>query len=277
MGFLASAPLLDTMAQRWSVAFTAVSLLISVFGLAQMLLSIPTGWASGKVGFKPPVALGASLLAVGFLLRSTADDYAVFLLYTIIAAVGWGIIFAPVGNLAATWFPGREIGLANSLWTVGFLAGQAFGSLTAIPFLSAFGWSATWLAYGIIAIAIAILAWILIKPRPEVPPEPRPPFEPAGIGAGIRQTMNRTNWALQYTVFASVGSLAVAPAVVPPMLIAKGVAPPLAGVIAGLALVGGTLGSLLVPPLAFGKRRARVTMLFCAVLAPIFFIATFYG
>ena len=61
------------------------------------------------------------------------------------------------------------------------------------------------------------------------------------------------------------------------MLIAKGVAPPLAGVIAGLALVGGTLGSLLVPPLAFGKRRARVTMLFCAVLAPIFFIATFYG
>ena len=84
------------------------------------------------------------------------------------------------------------------------------------------------------------------------------------------------NIALQYMVFASVGSLAVAPAVVPPLLIAKGVTPPLAGVTAGLALVGGMLGSLLVPPLAFGKRQARVSLLACAVLAPICFIALFY-
>jgi len=277
MGFLAAAPLLDTMAHRWSIGFVTASLLISVFGLAQLLLSIPTGWASGKVGFKPPVAIGASLLALGFLLRSTTDAYGLFMLYTVIAAVGWGIIFAPVGNLAATWFPGREIGLANSLWPVGFLAGQAVGSLTAIPFLAAFGWPATWLIYASIAIVIAILAWILLRPRPPIPPEPRPPFKPAGISEGIRQTMNRATGALQYTVFASVGSLAVAPAVVPPMLIAKGVAPPVAGVIAGLALVGGTLGSLLVPPLAFGRRQTRVTMLVCAVLAPIFFIATFYA
>jgi MFS family permease len=61
------------------------------------------------------------------------------------------------------------------------------------------------------------------------------------------------------------------------MLISKGVPPPMAGVIAGLALVGGTLGSLLVPPLAFSKRRARATMLVCAVLAPILFMATFYA
>jgi FHS family glucose/mannose:H+ symporter-like MFS transporter len=157
------------------------------------------------------------------------------------------------------------------------LAGQAVGSLTAIPFLHAFGWPATWLIYGVISIIIAILAWILLRPKPQVPPEPRPPFKPAGIGQGIRQTMNRANGALQYTVFASVGSLVVAPAVVPPMLIGKGVPPPVAGVIAGLALVGGTLGSLLVPPLAFSRARARVTMLICAILAPVFFIATFYA
>jgi predicted MFS family arabinose efflux permease len=101
MGFLAAAPLLDSMAQRWSIAFTAASLLISVFGFAQMLLSIPTSWASGKVGFKPPVAVGASLLALGFLLRGTVDEYGLFLLFTVIAAVGWGIIFAPL----AIWLP----------------------------------------------------------------------------------------------------------------------------------------------------------------------------
>jgi MFS family permease len=230
-----------------------------------------------KVGFKPPVSIGASLLALGFLLRSTADDYSTFMLYTIVAGLGWGIIWSPVGNLVATWFPGREIGLANSLWPVGFLAGQAFGSLTCIPFLMGFGWSTMWLIYGIIAVVVAVLAWVLLRARPAVPPEPRPPIEPAGLGGGMKQTMNRANVALQYTVFASVGSLAVAPALVPPMLIAKGVAPPLAGIVAGLALVGGMLGSLLVPPVGFRKRCVRPIVLVCAILAPIFFILSFYA
>jgi MFS family permease len=276
MGFLATAPMLDIMAHRWGIGFGVASLLMSVIGLFQLLLSIPAGWMSGKVGFKLPVAVGVSLLALGFLLRSTADDYGLFMLYTTIAGLGWGFIWGPVGNLVATWFPGREIGLANSLWPVGFLAGQAFGSLTGIPFFMAFGWSNTWLIYGLITAIIAVLTWSLLRSRPPVPPEPRPPVKATRIGEGIKQTMNRTNIALQYTVFASVGSLAVAPAIVPPMLIAKGVEPPLAGVIAGLALVGGTLGALLVPPFAFGKGRIRVTMLTCAVLSPIFFIALFY-
>jgi ACS family hexuronate transporter-like MFS transporter len=275
-GFLAMAPMIDIMAHRWAIGFGVASLLMSVIGLFQLLLSIPAGWMSGKVGFKLPVAVGASLLALGFLLRSTADDYGRFMLYTIIAGLGWGMIWGPVGSLVASWFPGREVGLANSLWPVGFLAGQAFGSLTSIPFFTAFGWFNMWLIYGIIAGIMAVLAWILLRPRPPVPPEPRPPIKPARIGEGIKQTMGRTNLALQYTVFASVGSLAVAPAVVPPMLIAKGLAPPLAGVISGLALVGGTLGALLVPPFAFGRHRVRVTMLTCAFLAPIFFIALFY-
>jgi cyanate permease len=277
MGFLAMAPLLDTMAERWSISFGAASLLMSVVGLFQLIFSIPVGWAVAKVGFKPPVAIGASLLALGFLLRSTTDNYSTFMLYTIVAGLGWGIIWSPVGNLVATWFPGREIGLANSLWPVGFMAGQAFGSLTSIPFLMGFGWSTMWLIYGIIAVVVALLAWVLLRPRPAVPPEPRPPLKPAGLGEGVKQTMNRANVALQYTVFASVGSLAVAPALVPPMLIAKGVTPSLAGVVAGLALVGGMLGSLLVPPVGFRKRCVRPIVLVCAILAPIFFILSFYA
>jgi len=276
MGFLAVAPLLDTLATRWSISFSAASILMSVVGLFQLLLSIPTGWFSGRIGFKLPVVLGASLLAAGFLLRSTADSYGAFMAYTIVAGLGWGIIWSPVGSLVATWFPGKEIGLANSLWPVGFLAGQAFGSLTSIPFMMSMGWSTPWLIYGGIGVVAAVLAWALLKQKPAVPPEPRPPIKPAGMGDGIRQTMNRDNIVLQYAVFAAVGSLSVAPSLVPPMLIGKGVAPPIAGVVSGLALVGGTLGSLIVPPFAFGRRKAWPTATICALLAPICFVLLFY-
>lgn len=276
MGFLSVAPLLDTMAERWSISFGSASLLMSVVGLFQLLLSIPTGWVAGKTGFKLPISIGASLLALGFLLRATADSYGPFMLFTVIAGLGWGLIWSPLGSLVATWFPASEIGLANSLWPVGFLAGQAFGSMTSIPFTTSFGWSETWLIYGIIAVVIAVIGWILLRPRPPLPPERRPPIQPARLWEGVRQTMNRTNVALQYTVFASVGSLAVAPALVPPMLIGKGIPPPLAGVISGLSLVGSTLGSLLIPTLAFRKGRARPLALVSAFFGPIFFVSLFY-
>jgi cyanate permease len=60
------------------------------------------------------------------------------------------------------------------------------------------------------------------------------------------------------------------------MLIGKGVPPPLAGVISGLSLVGSTLGSLLIPTLAFRKGRARPLALICAFVAPVFFVGLFY-
>lgn len=276
MGFLAVAPLLDTIADRWSISFGAASLLLSVVGLFQFLFSIPVGWVTGEIGFKSPIAIGATLLAVGYLLRAAADSYHTFMLFTVLAGLGWGIIWSPLGHLVATWFPASEIGLANSLWPVGFLAGQAFGSLTSIPFTSAFGWSQTWLIYGVISIVIAALSWLLLRPKPAVPPEPRLPVEAAGLRQGVRETMNRTNIVLLYTVFASVGSLAVAPALVPPMLIARGVAPTLAGVISGLSLVGSTLGNLVVPTLAFHKGWERPLILLCAFLGPVFFVGLFY-
>jgi MFS family permease len=277
LAFMTLAPLLEVMAERWSVGFGTVSSLLSIFGVFMVLLSIPIGYVTDRVGFKLPVAIGGSLLAVGIIGRTAAGSFGLFTLVTIVAGVGWGIMWSPVGSLAATWFPHREIGLASSLWPAGLLAGMAVGSLTAIPVMMQFGWNTMWLIYGVVAVIIAVLAWVLMRARPPVPPEPRPPFPPAGILEGIKQTMGRPNIALQYAVFAAVGSLAVAPSILPPMLIAKGVAPPLAGLVSGLLLIGGVVGTLVVPPLAFGRRRTRAALLAASVLGPLFFIAIFYA
>jgi MFS family permease len=277
LAFMTLAPLLEVMVERWSVGFGAVSSLLSIFGVFMVLLSIPTGYVTDRVGFKMPVAVGGSLLALGIIGRAAADSFGLFTLVTIVAGVGWGIMWSPVGSLAATWFPHREIGLASSLWPAGLLAGMAVGSLTAIPVMTQFGWNTMWLIYGAVAVVIAILAWVLMRARPPVPPEPRPPFPPAGVLEGIKQTMNRPNIALQYAVFAAVGSLAVAPSILPPMLIAKGVAPALAGLVSGLLLIGGVVGTLVVPPLAFGRRRTRAALLAASILGPLFFIAIFYA
>jgi ACS family hexuronate transporter-like MFS transporter len=277
LAFMTLAPLLEFMAERWSIGFGTVSSLMSIFGVFMVLLSIPTGYVTDRVGFKLPVAIGGSLLALGIIGRTAAGTFGLFTLVTIVAGVGWGIMWSPVGALAATWFPHKEIGLASSLWPAGLLAGMSLGSLTAVPVMMQFGWTTTWLVYGVIALVIAGLAWVVMRARPPVPPEPRPPFPPTGVGEGIKQTMNRTNVALQYAVFGAIGSLAVAPGILPPMFIAKGVAPPAAGMVATLLLVGGVVGTILVPPMAFGRRKTRAALLLCSVVGPLAFVAIFYA
>lgn len=275
MGFNAVAPLLETVAEQWAVSFGTAALLMSVFGFAQMLMSIPSGWLAGRIGYRWPIVSGAILLAIGFLLRPTATGFGNFMTYSIIAALGWGLIWAPVGSMIATWFPHREIGLANSLWPVGLTAGQAFGTLTAIPFFVAYSWNTAWWIYAVIAAVVALASVVLIRPRPAFSPEARPPFEPAGIREGLAQTMNRINWVLQYTVFATVGSIAAAPILIAPMLIRQGVSPPLAGVVSGLPLIGGAVGAFFVPMVAFRTQRCRSLMLLSALLAAVFFYPLF--
>ena len=275
MGFNAVAPLLDTVATQWSVSFGTAAILMSVFGFAQLLLSIPIGWLTGRIGYRWPIAGGATLLSIGFLLRPLAPDYGTFMIFSIIAALGWGIIWAPVGNMIAMWFPHQEIGLANGLWPVGLTAGQAFGTLTAIPFLIGYGWTTTWWIYGIIAAVVTLLTWLLLRAKPALPPEARPPMQPAGLRDGISQTMNRTSLVLQYAVFATVGSIAAAPMLIAPMLIHKGVAPPTAGIISGLPLVGGTIGAFILPMFAFRTQRIRKTILISAALSVLLFYPIF--
>jgi MFS family permease len=132
---------------------------------------------------------------VGFLLRGTANSYGMFTFWTVIAGLGFGIIWAPIAVLAATWFPAREIGVANPLWAVGYGFGQAFGALTSLTFMQNYGWDTTWLIYGIIAAAP----------------------------------------------------------------------------------VGAAVGSLVVPPFAFGGGRARNTALASAIVAPTCLVALFYA
>lgn len=276
-GFASMAPMLSIMAARWGVGFGAAAMVMVMVSIPQVLFSLASGWLANKIGFKLPVVIGATLLAIGWFLRGTTDVYATFLLYCGIAGLGWGIIWAPVGLMIANWFPRAELGIANSLSMIGLLLGQAFGSLTAIAFFTNYGWAGSWRIYGVMSIVLAALAWLLLRERPAVPPSPRPPMKLISISEGIKQTMNRVSIPLQYTVLATVGSIAVAPSVLVPLLIGKGVAPPTAGIVSGLSLIGGVVGTLSIPPFAFKRRKVRDTMLLCAVLSPILFIAMFYA
>jgi len=277
-GQAALSPMFAIMAGRWHVSFGTAALTMIALTIFQVLMSIPAGMLSQKVGFKILVCVGSTLLALGYFMRGTADNLNGFVLWNLVAGVGWGLVWAPIGTLVANWFPHQEIGQANSYWPAGLSAGQALGSLTPLAFYasSKANWAATWRPYGWIAIVITILAWVVFKEKPNLPPEPRPPMKPVSIGEGLKQVLTPVTIPLQYTVLATVGSLAAGPALLAPLLMnVHKVAPAASGVISGLALVGAVIGSVFVPTLAFRSNKVRSYMLVCALLSPVFFLLQF--
>jgi len=278
VGQMALSPMLAVMAERWRISFGDAALVMIALGIFQVFLSLPAGALSQKVGFKPVVCIGSTLLAIGYLFRGSADNFSGFMIWNVVAGLGWGLIWAPVGTLVVNWFPHQEIGQANAYWPAGLSAGQAVGSLTVLAFFAASraDWAATWRPYGILAVAVTALAWVVLKERPAVPPEPRPPMKPFSLGEGLKQVLTPVTIPLQYTVLATVGSLATGPALLAPLLMGTyRMAPATAGVVSGLALVGGAIGSFFLPTIAFRSARVRTYTLLYAVLAPIFFILQF--
>jgi len=101
-------------------------------------------------------------------------------------------------------------------------------------------------------------------------------MQPVSLGEGLKQVLTPVTIPLQYTVLATVGSLATGPALLAPLLMGvHHMAPATAGVVSGLALVGGAIGSFFLPTIAFRSGKLRTYTLLYAVLAPIFFILQF--
>ncbi len=274
-GFMAVPPLLATIASRWSVSFGTASLLIALPGLFQIVLALPGGRFADRHGFRLPVALGMTLMALGFLLRAFAGSFVAFMLCTALAASGWGMVWGPSGTLTRRWFPRHELGMANSIWGIGSWSGQALGSATGLVLVAAIGWRITWLIYGAAAAVVALLAWLLLRSEPPQPPEPQGPVLEISVLRGLAQALNCVNRALLCVTFATIGLIVMAPTLLVPALSAKGLPPETAGVIGGLLLAGGVTG-VVVMSVAFRLRRVRLVLLVLGVLSPAVFIMLFY-
>jgi len=275
LGMASLPPMFSTMAERWKIGLGAAAMTMTVLTIWQVLLSLPAGWITNKIGFKWPVVIGGFLLAFGYYMRSTTNDYNGFLLWCTIAGIGWGLIWSPEGCMLANWFPFSELGMVNSIGLIGLTVGQAAGSLAIVGMSISMGFNPAWRLFGIISIVLSVIAALLLREKPPVPPSPRPPIKPAGIIDGIKQTMNRVSIPLQYVVLVMVGSIAVVPSLLVPMLIKGGVTPSLAGVISGMCTVGGIVGSFVIPPIAFNSHKIKEVMLLSSALSPVAFLIIF--
>jgi MFS family permease len=146
-------------------------LLISINGLAIVLLELPLVSVTQRFPAVSMMVLGSLLVGLGFALNAVAEAFAAFAATVVIWTLG-EIVFAPVAgawvaDIAPERLRGRYQGAWGLTWGVAFMAG---------PFLGAaiYSWSADglWLTCGLFGL-IAALLLLPARPRPD-----RRAFEP---------------------------------------------------------------------------------------------------
>ena len=136
-------------------------LLISLNGLAIVLLELPLVAITQRFPYRPVLALGSVLVGLGFALNAVANDMPELAFAVLVWTLG-EIIYAPVASayvadIAPEHLRGRYQGAWGLTWGLAFVLAPALGA-------AIFAWSpdGLWLTCGLLGLLAALL---LLEPR----------------------------------------------------------------------------------------------------------------
>jgi MFS family permease len=161
----------------------------SVLALAGALVWVGTGsggilmgWLADRIGVRRTVAIGACMIAGGLALSSIGSIWTLYVGHALLGFLGNGGVYPPLLVYVSRWFERRR-GAAIALISSGqYVAGVVWPSLFERG-MTAFGWQAVMLVYGLFALAVLLPATLFLKDPPK---PPTVPARPAAAGAGAR-------------------------------------------------------------------------------------------
>ena len=294
--WLTFAPLTSEISQLYQVTAFDISLLSLVWPLVFVITAIPVGIYIDKKGFKKSVSIGAIFLAVFSITRifSVTFDHN-FLLLLISqtgAAVSQPFIFGSITKLASSWFPEKEQGLATGLGTIGLFLGMMLALALTPPLYLSFGLTKLLFIYAYLTCAAAFLFIVLAKEGTLVSTMDTS----ASFTLKDMWTLSkhRSFLILEFGFFVAVGGFTALMTWLEQMLHSlHGIGIDEAGLLGGIMIIGGIIGSIVIPALSDKLKRLKpfiildlligvVTLYLIGVisgfmlLAAIFFVMGFF-
>jgi MFS family permease len=158
---------LPPLQEAFSWGRSAISATALINWMAFGLFSFVFGALSDRIGTRAVVLLGGVLFGAGMALASRITEvWHLYLTFGLLGGVGLGAFYVPLNSTATRWFTARS-GLAVAIVSTGNGLGILIMSPLARMLISAVGWRATFLLFGLLAWVICIPGALLIKNRPE--------------------------------------------------------------------------------------------------------------
>jgi OFA family oxalate/formate antiporter-like MFS transporter len=193
--------------QKYHWGRAAIQVAFTIFVLTETWLVPIEGYLVDRFGPKVMVCGSGVLVAIAWVINSVASSLVLLYIGAAIGGIGAGVIYgASVGN-ALKWFPDRR-GLAAGLTAAGFGAGSALTVVPIANMISASGYEAAFLWFGLGQGIIVVLVGLLLR-------APQAGEAPAPAAPAVQQTRRDYEWKevlrsppfwVMYVMFVMVGA-----------------------------------------------------------------------
>ncbi|HUR32965.1 MAG TPA: MFS transporter [Vicinamibacterales bacterium] len=179
LAYSIAVPVLPDLSRRLGASPTTIGFLFAAFGISLLVVSIPAGTMSDRIGRRAPLAGGAVAIAVSTVLFAFATSlpwlFVARLVQGAADAVTWVVGFALIADLYDADERGRVMGLVMSATTAGFMVGPTLGGWLyelggpAVPYLA---------VAALAAVSAVGFAWMAT-----------PPSAAIGVGVPLRRLL----------------------------------------------------------------------------------------
>jgi MFS family permease len=168
MFFAAIVPLLPKFADEFGLSKTGAGILAAAYPAGTLLGSLPGGWVAARLGVKATVVLGLALLIVASIAFAFAGSIALLDAARFVQGLGsaasWAGALGWLIGAAPRERRGELIGSAMGAAIVGALLGPVLGAAAA-------GIGTEVVFTAVAAVAGGLLAWALLTPVTQAPPQ----------------------------------------------------------------------------------------------------------
>ncbi len=170
---LAVAPLAPILLDVLALSRVQVGLLLPAVYLGGVLMALPAGWLTDRLGARATLALGQAV--TGVMIAAAAFTPSLPLLLACLVAAGFGFSAGnpATGRAVVEWFPPRQRGVAMGIKQTGLTLGGVAAALLLPPLAVARGWRDALVAAGVLSVSAAIVVALGYRPPAlEGPPAP---------------------------------------------------------------------------------------------------------
>lgn len=262
----------------YGVGESEIIFMSTIFMIIYIPVSFIASWFINRFGFRIGVGLGAILNGLfGFLRFIAGPNYLLALISQIIIAIGQPVLLNSVTLLSANWFPQSERTTATGLSVVSSLLGVALGMILT-PLIVTFSDISTMLfIYGLFSLIVGILFPLLAKNKPYFSSLTKSNQDKLSLKKELSLLLsNKLFWILIINFFISLGAFNMVTTYIELIIVPRGLSSIDAGILGGLLLLGGIIGTILLAPLSDKLHKRRLLIITSNLIAVIgIFVLTF--
>ncbi|MFO8143114.1 MAG: MFS transporter [Dehalococcoidales bacterium] len=128
-------PMEHILEEELLITHTQAGLLYTIPILMTVILGIPGGLLSDRIGMKKVAGIGIIMLAVGSMLRATATSGESIIAFTFLYGAGAGLCFPNLPKLVSSRVPRAKIGVATGIYTSVMITGMALAMAISVPLI----------------------------------------------------------------------------------------------------------------------------------------------